>query len=139
MTPFKIEKQNWFLFWEKPILQPYLIYCIPTIMVIPVVEFSREGYKIRKIFGKKSTVVAWNYWILRIGVVSSCQKSGIILENKVILNWCYQKLPITKKCAPNFVFFNEKKIGKIWMIFDVENWLWKSDFSLFWPRLRNRK
>jgi hypothetical protein len=26
-------------------------------MVIPVVEFSREGYKIRKVFGKKSTVV----------------------------------------------------------------------------------
>jgi hypothetical protein len=26
------------------------------IMAIPVVEFSREGYKIRKVFGKKSTV-----------------------------------------------------------------------------------
>ena len=28
-----------------------------TTMVIPVVEFSREGYKIRKVFGLKSTVV----------------------------------------------------------------------------------
>ena len=27
------------------------------IMAIPVVEFSKEGYKIRKVFGKKSTVV----------------------------------------------------------------------------------
>jgi hypothetical protein len=27
-----------------------------------------------------------------------------------------------KKCAPKFVFFNEKKIRKIPMIFDVENW-----------------
>ena len=26
-------------------------------MAIPLVEFSREGYKIRKFFGKKSTVV----------------------------------------------------------------------------------
>ena len=26
------------------------------IMAITVVEFSREGYKIRKVFGKKSTV-----------------------------------------------------------------------------------
>jgi hypothetical protein len=25
-------------------------------MAIPVVEFSREGYKIRKVFGSKSTV-----------------------------------------------------------------------------------
>ena len=27
------------------------------VMALPVVEFSREGYKIRKGFGKKSTVV----------------------------------------------------------------------------------
>ena len=26
-----------------------------------------------------------------------------------------------KKCAPKFVFFNEKKIRKFWMIVDVEN------------------
>ena len=26
-----------------------------------------------------------------------------------------------KKCAPKFVFINEKKIEKIQMIFDVEN------------------
>ena len=26
-------------------------------MAIPVVEFSREGYKIRKVFGSKSTAV----------------------------------------------------------------------------------
>jgi hypothetical protein len=31
--------------------------CDLQIMAIPVVEFSREGYKIRKVFGKKSTVV----------------------------------------------------------------------------------
>ena len=26
-----------------------------------------------------------------------------------------------KKCAPKIIFFNEKKIRKIWMIFDLEN------------------
>ena len=26
-----------------------------------------------------------------------------------------------KKCDPKIVFFNNKKIRKIWMIFDVEN------------------
>ena len=44
------------------------------IMATLVVEFSREGYKIRKVFGQKSTVVKWNYQIWRIGVVVSCQK-----------------------------------------------------------------
>jgi hypothetical protein len=53
--------------------------------------------------------------------VASCQKLGIIIENKAI-----QKLPLSKNvnnqtCTPKFVFFNEKKIWKFWMIFDVEN------------------
>ena len=29
-----------------------------------------------------------------------------------------------------FVFFNENKIRKIPRIFDIENWLWKSNFGL---------
>ena len=33
------------------------------------------------------------------------------------------------KCAPKFLFFNEKKIRRIWMIIDVENSLWKSNFG----------
>jgi hypothetical protein len=53
-------------------------------MAIPVMEFSREGYKIRKVFGKKSTAVKRNYQILIIAVMASCQKLDIILENKVI-------------------------------------------------------
>ena len=57
-----------------------------NIMSIPVVEFSSKGFKIRKFFG----CMEWNYWILRIGVVVSCQELDIILENKVIV--------IIKKC-----------------------------------------
>ena len=29
------------------------------------------------------------------------------------------------------IFFNEKKIGKIRIIFDIENWLWKSEIGTF--------
>ena len=45
-----------------------------------------------------------------------------------------------KKFAPRFVSFNEKIIQKIWMIFDVENWLWKTNFGTFlakYPALEN--
>ena len=41
-------------------LSPLALACSDfrvIIMALPVVEFSREGYKIRKVFGKKSTVV----------------------------------------------------------------------------------
>ena len=44
-----------------------------------------------------------------------------------------------KKCAPEFIFFNEKKIEKIQIIFDVENWLQKSNFDTFWQLPINPK
>ena len=43
-------------------------------MAILVVEFSREGFKIRKVFGWKSTLFKWNHWILRTSVMGKCQK-----------------------------------------------------------------
>jgi hypothetical protein len=45
-------------------------------MAIPVVEFSREGYKKNQL---QSNEIIPNF-----GVMASCQKLGIILENKVI-------------------------------------------------------
>ena len=36
-----------------------------------------------------------------------------------------------KKCSPKLIFFNGKKMRKILMIFDIENWLWKSNFGSF--------
>ena len=35
-----------------------------------------------------------------------------------------------KKHAPKFIFFN-KKLKKIRIIFDVQNWLWKSEIGIF--------
>jgi hypothetical protein len=43
--------------------------------------------------------------------MASCQKLGSDLKIDVI------KKSNNKKCAPEFVFFNEK----IWTIFDIEN------------------
>ena len=44
--------------------------------------------------------------------MASCQKLGIILENKVILKMMLSNIVNNKKCAPKFVFFNEKNIQK---------------------------
>ena len=59
----------------------YVIDC-GKVMAIRVVEFSSGGYKIRNCL--KLSISKRNDWILRIGVVESCQKMDIILENKVI-------------------------------------------------------
>ena len=53
-------------------------------LAVPVVEFSKERYKIRKLFVQKSTYPKENYGLLRIGAVASCRKLGNILENNVI-------------------------------------------------------
>jgi hypothetical protein len=58
-------------------------------MVIRVVEFLREGYKIRNILAKNQLQ---SNEILRIGVVSGEQSKNVN----------------NKECAPKFAFFNEK-------------------------------
>ena len=103
------------------------IMCV-GIMAIPAMEFSREGYRIRKVFGKKSTVVKWNDWILRIGVVASCQK---LMLSKNVNN---------KKSAPKFVFFNEKKSERFgWFLTpphytNLQNSMISFDYSWFFAK-----
>ena len=52
---------------------------------VSVVEFYDQALGIGKVFGQEPTVVKWNY---QIGVITSCQKLGIILE----------KIDVIKKC-----------------------------------------
>jgi hypothetical protein len=86
-------------------------------MAIPVVEFSRQRYKIGKVFAKKSTVFKWNYWILRIGLrgsLSSLQKSEFL---KLIISllhyfWCQNQNEWQKMSGKNthiwFFIFGSK-------------------------------
>ena len=58
------------------------------------------------------------------------QKSGMILQFEVVLEFKLPKNHFSKKCAPKILFLNEKKIRKIQIIFDIKNSLWKSNFSI---------
>ena len=44
-----------------------------------------------------------------------------------------------KKCAPVLLFFNKKIIEEDSDDFDIENWLWKSNFGTFWQLTINPK
>jgi hypothetical protein len=48
-------------------------------------------------------------------------KIGHHFSNKVISKFILSKNVNNKKCAPKLVFSNEKKLRKIWMIFDIEH------------------
>ena len=45
---------------------------------------------------------------------------GVILENEVNKTLILSK-NVNKKCGLKLIFFNEKKLSKIRMIFDIEN------------------
>ena len=50
-----------------------------------------------------------------------------------------------KSCSPNLIILTETKIKIIKMIFDMENWLWKSNFGDFcqlmikWMQVQSQK
>jgi hypothetical protein len=90
------------------------------IRAIRVVEFSDGGYKIRKILHKNqhSQRKLLNF---EFGIYGEQSKIGPHFINKVIYKLFYQKMSITKKCAPKLIFFNENKLRKIRMSFVVES------------------
>ena len=46
-------------------------------------------------------------------------------------NWSFQKISITKNVPLNWYSSMKKKLRKIRIIFDIENWLWKSGIGNF--------
>ena len=48
-------------------------------------------------------------------------KLGTILENEVVQKLKFSKKDKNKKPSSKLIFFNEKKIRKIQMVFDIEN------------------
>ena len=59
-----------------------------------------------------------------------------VFTSLVILS---KKMSITKNMLLNWHSSTKKKERKIWMIFDIENWLWKSNFGTFWQLAINPK
>ena len=50
--------------------------------------------------------------LLNFELMGRCQTLGIILENRVIKKLMLSKNVNNKKCAPELIFFNEKKTVK---------------------------
>ena len=110
-------KNDWSLSWS---------------MVVWVVKFSREGYKIRWIFGPKINILKGNYCILWIDVAASHQKLGIILQIERLKNWRYQNMLFTKNELLN-LNFKWKKNHKNSFDFWHENVTLKDQFwDFFW-------
>ena len=79
-------------------------------MATPVMEFQVWGYKIRKIFAEKSTLLNFENWCN--GELSNI---GHHFSNKVIKN-----IDVMKNVLLNW-YFSMTKMRKIQMIFGIEN------------------
>ena len=73
------------------------------------VDFSKKISEIKTFFDQTFT-----------DVHTDPQKLGTILENKVVQKLKFSKNDNNKKPSSKLIFFNEKKIRKIQMIFDIE-------------------
>ena len=71
-----------------------------------------RGYKIGKIFSLKLNTAKGNYWILRIGVMGSRGIKNSSLCYKI--NWCYQKMLITKNVPLNWYSSMKKDFNNFW-------------------------
>ena len=87
------------------------------------------GYKISKVLPKnqhtQSKLLNFKNWVL-----TSCWKLGIILVIKGFKNLFYQKMSIRKYMLLNWYSSMKKNCERFISI--IENWLWKSNFGIFW-------
>ena len=79
---------------------------------------------------KKKSVDEW--WMVH-------QKLGMFLENKVVQKLKLEKKVFYKKWSPKLIFLNNFFFEKTPLIFDVENWLWKYNFGIFWRTIIERR
>ena len=77
-------------------------------------QFFKRAYKI----GHPLRLYAFRVALPSFAVSSKIRPA---FNKKVFLKLKLTKNHFSKKCAPKFLFFNEKKIRKIRMIFNVEN------------------
>ena len=75
----------------------------------------KPGVQNLKDFCLRINIPKGNYWILRIGVVLSCQKLGIILVIKWLKKWCYQSYWSYSHCF--FTIMNTQKKGNFQFCF----------------------
>ena len=79
--------------------------------------------------------MSFEFWIN-----GELSKIGHHFSIKVIWKLILSKNVNNKRYAPKLVLFIEKRLRKIRMIFDIENWLWKSNFGLcHLPLIQNSK
>ena len=79
-----------------------------------------EGPKMQA-FCPRINMLKGNHCILRILGAPVRQKSGMILENKVVQKLELEKNVFYKKWSPKLIFLNDFFFEKIRSIFDIEN------------------
>ena len=89
-------------------------------MAVRFVEFSSRGTKLER-FLHENQHIQRNLLNFKIWINRELSKIGHHFSDKRIGKNILSKNVSNKKCALKLVFFNEKKLGKKHLIFDLEN------------------
>ena len=100
-------------------------------------SFQSRGTKFERLL-PKNQYTQWKLLNFEFWINGQLSKIWNHFSNKVFKKLFYQKMSLTKNVLLNW-YSSMKKKRKIWMIFDIENWLWKSNFGTFWQLAINPK
>ena len=115
------------------IVLPFVfIFFIKTVSTSTVVSWESEATPSATPFFKRAYKISHppRLWVSWIDLPSFASSSKIWhnFSNKVFFSWSYEKVILTKNVRLTYYSSMKKKFRKIWMIFDIENSLWKSIF-----------
>ena len=125
---------SWFRFFDVTnMLIPYHCIRVTSLEQLSVAEFSGESAR-PMVYEKchKNVLPIW------LDLVSNIKNWAHFEEIKYIKNQSYQNMS-TIKVVLLFLYSSMKIFfRKIRLIFDIEKWLWKSEFCYIWPSIPNQ-
>ena len=99
---------------NKNFVRPCTVKSLTSEAMSSATQFFKGAYKISHFPGLQAS------WV-DLPSFATLSKIWPNFKCKLILNSKLSKSHLNKKCTPNLIFFHEKKIRKIGMIFEIEN------------------
>ena len=67
------------------------------------------------------------------------QKLSVIFQSKVVQKLSLEEKVFSKRWSPKLIFLDNFFFEKIRLIFDIQNWLWRYNYGIFWQTVITRR
>ena len=101
----------------------YISYTVQTLVIVPYSSPIRKCHVWLRRPNICTPAPKYKDWT---GLVQVCKQ-----KDQTKIKWSFQKLSVTKNLPLKWCSLMKFFFWKIWIIFDRENWLWKSEIGTF--------